>query len=70
MKTIICQTLKHTGMWSTLPQAQVSAFAGNNVQPSIRGSEYNYRDGGYRQAYACSRRREILAKGYLGLRCL
>jgi len=41
MKTIICQTLKHTGMWSTLPQAQVSAFAGNNTQPSIRGSEYN-----------------------------
>ena len=40
MKNFNCQTLKHTGMWSQLPQAQVSAFAGNNTT-SIRGSEYN-----------------------------
>jgi hypothetical protein len=41
MKNFNCQTLKHTiGLWSTLPQVQMSAFAGNSIS-SIRGSEYN-----------------------------
>jgi hypothetical protein len=40
MKNFNCQALKHTGMWSTLPQSQVLAFAGKSI-PSIRGSEYN-----------------------------
>jgi len=39
MKKINCQSLKHIGLWSTLPQVQMSAFAGNGT-PSIRGS-YN-----------------------------
>lgn len=40
MKNFNCHSLTQTSMWSTLPQAQVSAFAGK-AQPSIRGSEYN-----------------------------
>lgn len=40
MKNFNCQTLKHTSMWSTLPQANVLAFNGQGT-PSIRGSEYN-----------------------------
>ena len=40
MKNFNCQTLKHIGMWSQLPQTLVSAFAGNSIS-SIRGSEYN-----------------------------
>jgi hypothetical protein len=39
MKNLNCQTLKHIGLWSTLPQVQMSAFAGQGT-PSIRGS-YN-----------------------------
>lgn len=40
MKNFNCQSLKHIGLWSTLPQVQMSAFAGTNAT-SIRGSEYN-----------------------------
>lgn len=40
MKNFNLQSLKHTSMWSILPQAQMSAFAGNSVT-CIRGSEYN-----------------------------
>ena len=37
MKNFNCQSLrKHTGLWSTLPQVQMSAFAGQGT-PSIRG---------------------------------
>jgi hypothetical protein len=39
MKNFNCQSLTHIGLWSTLPQVQMSAFAGK-TQPSIRTS-YN-----------------------------
>jgi hypothetical protein len=41
MKNICIQTLKHTGLWSIVPQTPVlAAFEGNMATPSIRGS-YN-----------------------------
>lgn len=42
MKNFACQTAKHTGLWSITPQPMLAAFAGTEVQPSIRGS-YNDR---------------------------
>jgi hypothetical protein len=39
MKNFNCNSLKHSSLWSTLPQVQMSAFAGTGT-PSIRGS-YN-----------------------------
>ena len=40
MKNFNCQTLNNIAMWS-LSHTPVSAFAGKEQQPSIRGSEYN-----------------------------
>ena len=40
MKNILCQSLKHTGLWSIAPQPVLAAFMG--TEPSIRGS-YNDR---------------------------
>jgi hypothetical protein len=43
MKNICIQTLKHTGLWSIVPQTPVlAAFEGNMATPSIRGSQFNY----------------------------
>ena len=39
MKNFNCNSLKHSSLWSTLPQVQMSAFAGQGT-PSIRPS-YN-----------------------------
>lgn len=40
MKNFNCQSLNNIAMWS-LSHTPVSAFAGKDQQPSIRGSEYN-----------------------------
>jgi hypothetical protein len=41
MKNILCQTAKHTGLWSIAPQQPVLATFEGSMLPSIRGSEYN-----------------------------
>jgi len=40
MKNFNCNSLKHSSLWSTLPQVQMSAFAGQGT-PSIRPSYSN-----------------------------
>lgn len=42
MKNIMCQTAKHTGLWSIAPQQPVLATFEGSMLPSIRGSESNY----------------------------
>lgn len=42
MKNILCQTAKHTGLWSIAPQQPVLATFEGSMLPSIRGSESNY----------------------------
>lgn len=40
----MCQTAKHTGLWSIAPQQPVLATFEGSMLPSIRGSEYNSND--------------------------
>ncbi len=42
MKNIMCQSAKHTGLWSIAPQQPVLATIGGTMSSGIRGSEFNY----------------------------